>query len=159
MKTKPRDLILTLLVLLPALFPYASRCQEVPLSPLFFGAPVFLFFIGMLFYWCLVGHLFARWVGSFGRSFFLGNLPVFLNVCGEWVYYVMLRKNAGEMPVVACLIGSHGSHIDKICVVGHSPGRILVDAGVFLVLFIVGYEIKKHRIGGPYPAEGKGGGD
>ncbi len=158
MKTKTRYYILFLLVILPVFFLFSSRYTNiVPISiPEKHWDLIILiilaYFFAMLFYWALVGHLFARWLGSFKKSFFLGNLPVFLNACGEWIYYVMLGKHGEELPLVAYLIGSH---IDKINLFPFEPMwlDILIDSAVLLAVFTAGYEIKKRRVTDPYPRE------
>ena len=151
MKAKSRYLILFLLVILPFFFPFSSRYgYEIPIAfpeqhwDAIILVILFCFF-GILAYWCLVGHLFARWVGSFGRSFFLGNLPVFFNFCGELIYFVLLGKEAADMPAAAYLVGSH---IDKINLFPFSPAAvdILIDTAAMLALFTCGYELKKRHI-------------
>lgn len=145
--------VLFLLVLLPVFFPFAYR--KYYLIPFDTGSAagnteliVLLFAIYFLIalpYWFFVGYTFARTTHSFGKSFLLGNIPIFFNTIGEIIYFHILGLSQNTYPIIEYLIGSH---IDKFNILGilsiESPViSILVSAICFLSSFSLGYIIRK----------------
>ena len=145
-----KNLILILLVLLPAFFPFAHREHYlIPYEVMDETALIVLllavYFLIILPYWYTVGYVFSRWVNHFPKSFFLGNLPVFLNVIGEIPYYCVFHMKQGSYPLIEYLIGSH---IDKFNIMDFLGGSteiisILASSVCFLLAFSLGYYIQQ----------------
>ncbi len=147
---------LSVLVLIPAFFPFGYRDDYlIPFDTgssagnteliVFFLA---VYFITILPYWSFVGYRFACELNDFRKSFFLGNLPIFFNAIGEIIYFGILGMHQNSYPIIEYFIGSH---IDKFNIMGvlevnSETTSIIANSFCFLFAFSFGYLIKKFGI-------------
>lgn len=148
-----RILVLFLLILLPAFFPFAHR--EGYLMPWHTGSAagntelivllLAVYYLLSLPYWFFVGYAFAHEIKDFRKSFLIGNIPIFVNTIGEIIYFDLLDFRQNTHPLIEYLIGSH---IDKFNVMELLEGSsvtisIFMSCVCFLLAFSLGYIVQK----------------
>lgn len=151
-----RILALVVLGILPLLFPFGGRETYLTMYlPSFVDTadgtylPWLLMFCYIAFplYWSFYGYLFRRWGIGFKASMILGNIPIFFNIVGEILYYVIGGYGGEQFPGLAFLLGSH---LDKVNIshIGIPLPvflSICLSAAVYLFFFYLGYSLKGYR--------------
>ena len=143
--------ILIILSLLPAIFPFGGRddyiFSHIPsfidTRDMTFVPWVLLFaFIWVTMIWYLYGYLAACWLGRSKKLFFICNTPVIVNAISEIIYYNVLSFSSADHPEIAYWIGSH---IDKINPLQHIFGvgsiilTVMISVLYYFFLFWLGY--------------------
>ena len=153
MNKSTKILILIILVILPAIFPFGGRDYYLfPYIPSFvntdtdpgYVAWALLFaFLWVTIIWFVYGYLFGRWFGKSKKGFIICNAPVIINAVSEIIYYNVLGLKSADHPTVAYWIGSH---IDKMNPLGHIFGSesiilsITISVLYYIFLFWLGYK-------------------
>lgn len=146
-------------MLLPGFFLYGSRVGYlIPFHPTDAALYTELIVLNAVIYtllslpyWCFVGYMLSRWVKEFRWAFLLGNLPVFINVVGEMVYFAILGINGNTNPVIEYCIGSHIDKFNLFSIFFGGGGSlitilsILLSAACFLGIFALGYSLGNGR--------------
>ena len=144
--------ILTILAVLPALFPFGGRDYYLfSYIPSFIDTtdgtlvPWVLLFalVWITVIWFVYGYLFGSWFGKSKKGFIICNVPIIINAGSEIVYYSVLGLKSADHPTVAYWIGSH---IDKMNPLGQLFGSdsiilsIAISVLYYFFLFWLGYK-------------------